>query len=106
MARTCPHCGTELPAVADAFCPDCREDLSQTPEEVRETADRMYRAVMGDEQEAQARSAVYSLRFAAVAGALFVAAVASGEWDKIVLTVVVLVLCGVWVWNEFRQFRS
>jgi hypothetical protein len=23
----CPHCGAELPAVPDAFCPDCRESL-------------------------------------------------------------------------------
>lgn len=30
----CPHCGTRLPAVADAYCPDCREELAATPEEV------------------------------------------------------------------------
>ena len=34
MPRSCPHCGTTLPAVVDAYCPECREDLSATPEEV------------------------------------------------------------------------
>lgn len=32
MPQNCPHCGTVLPAVVDAFCPECREDLSETPE--------------------------------------------------------------------------
>src|SRR6516162_10246187 len=31
MPDTCPHCGTRLPAVVDAFCPECREDLSAPP---------------------------------------------------------------------------
>ena len=26
----CPHCGVKLPRVVDAFCPDCREELSVT----------------------------------------------------------------------------
>jgi hypothetical protein len=34
MPQSCPHCGIALPAVADAFCPECREDLSATPDEV------------------------------------------------------------------------
>ncbi len=32
MPQNCPHCGIALPAVVDAFCPECREDLSETPE--------------------------------------------------------------------------
>lgn len=32
MIDTCPHCGTTLPAVRDAFCPDCRGDLEEAPE--------------------------------------------------------------------------
>ena len=27
----CPHCGAALPAVVDAFCPDCREPLDERP---------------------------------------------------------------------------
>jgi hypothetical protein len=34
MPQTCPHCGIALPGVIDAFCPECREDLNATPEEV------------------------------------------------------------------------
>src|SRR5262249_3896600 len=28
----CPHCGTSLPIVEDAFCPACREPLDEPPE--------------------------------------------------------------------------
>jgi hypothetical protein len=31
MQHTCPHCGYKLPPQVDAFCPECREDLSETP---------------------------------------------------------------------------
>ena len=32
MSRlSCPHCGTRLPAVVDAFCPECRNDLDEAP---------------------------------------------------------------------------
>ena len=31
MNRMCPHCGALLPAVIDAFCPECREDLDEAP---------------------------------------------------------------------------
>lgn len=27
----CPHCGFRLPAVVDAFCPECREPLDERP---------------------------------------------------------------------------
>ena len=30
--RACPHCGVALPAVVDAFCPECREPLGEPPE--------------------------------------------------------------------------
>jgi hypothetical protein len=29
MGDTCPHCGTRLPLLRDAFCPDCRQSLEQ-----------------------------------------------------------------------------
>ena len=31
MPQSCPHCGMDLPLVVDAFCPECREDLSERP---------------------------------------------------------------------------
>jgi hypothetical protein len=31
MHAQCPHCGTRLPVVADAFCPECRRPLGETP---------------------------------------------------------------------------
>jgi hypothetical protein len=29
---TCPHCGTNLPAVRDAFCSACRRELDSPPD--------------------------------------------------------------------------
>jgi hypothetical protein len=34
MPDTCPHCGFRLPMVVDAYCPECREDLSEQPETI------------------------------------------------------------------------
>jgi hypothetical protein len=31
MGPSCPHCGAALPAVADAFCPECRSPLDAPP---------------------------------------------------------------------------
>src|SRR5205823_1184378 len=31
MTDTCPHCGTRLPAIRDAFCPACRNSLDDEP---------------------------------------------------------------------------
>lgn len=36
MPRRCPHCGAELPPVADAFCPQCRQPLDDEVEAVPE----------------------------------------------------------------------
>ena len=32
MSDNCPHCGTALPLVIDAFCSQCREPLGDAPE--------------------------------------------------------------------------
>src|SRR5262249_51986503 len=29
MPEHCPHCGVQLPAIPDAFCPECRNDLAE-----------------------------------------------------------------------------
>jgi hypothetical protein len=29
----CPHCGVVLPAIRDAFCPECRQRLDELPSE-------------------------------------------------------------------------
>ena len=36
MPQTCPYCGIVLPAVVDAFCPDCRAELDESQEESQE----------------------------------------------------------------------
>ena len=33
MSEKCPHCGSLLPVIVDAFCPDCRQRLDETPVE-------------------------------------------------------------------------
>src|SRR5437660_5402835 len=31
MAKICPYCGTSLPALVDAYCPECRGCLDELP---------------------------------------------------------------------------
>ena len=31
MPDNCPHCGAPLPFVVDAYCPECREELDESP---------------------------------------------------------------------------
>jgi hypothetical protein len=31
MSAFCPHCGAQLPGVADPFCPECRQPLDEPP---------------------------------------------------------------------------
>ena len=39
MVDSCPHCGTQLPAIRDAFCPGCRGDLAEAPVKPRTSSD-------------------------------------------------------------------
>ncbi len=38
MPDTCPHCGSRLPNVVDAFCPECRKPLREAPPPLADTA--------------------------------------------------------------------
>ncbi len=31
MPDRCPHCGVQLPSAGDAFCPECRGELDESP---------------------------------------------------------------------------
>src|SRR6266576_3945354 len=31
MQKVCPHCGAKLPAIRDAFCSECHNDLDESP---------------------------------------------------------------------------
>ena len=59
----CPHCGVKLPAVVDAFCPECRESLSEPtvhedPSVEDKTADRSDRVPVRSSRRATAVGAV------------------------------------------------
>jgi hypothetical protein len=54
MSMSCPHCGASLPAVGDAFCPECHEALDEPP-----TAPR----ASGPAQPAQAGVATPVVRY-------------------------------------------
>jgi hypothetical protein len=41
---TCPHCGTELPPVSDAFCPECRGELEKSVSAPRNLLDGLLSA--------------------------------------------------------------
>ena len=94
MAQTCPHCGVTLPTVVDAFCPQCREDLSATPEEARETAKLTRAAVLGTPEEEQSKGAVYLLLATVGAAIGLITAVLEGEWIFAVVALIVLAIFG------------
>jgi hypothetical protein len=50
--ENCPHCGSKLPLVRDAFCVTCREPLDEPPEAPRSPEEQAaFRAQV--EQEAK-----------------------------------------------------
>jgi hypothetical protein len=90
VAQSCPHCGIALPAVVDAFCPECRTDLSQTPQEVTDTARRTMGALTGatgpDSAGGMAEYVAgigrgYIIAFALGGAIAFVQAVWQRKWD-------------------------
>lgn len=110
MPGTCPHCGISLPAVVDAFCPECREDLSVTPEEAQRTVEGTFKAVTGaflgstgSPEDARAKSAGYALMLTGVAVVGLVASVLARDWDKVILASILLTLGALWLRGEYRQ---
>jgi hypothetical protein len=105
MPPTCQHCGASLTGTVDAFCPECREDLSATPEEAEETARLTLAAVTGNEtpEDARARSALWSVILTGGAAVGLVASVIAREWEKVILAAVLLGLGAIWVRFEYRQ---
>lgn len=115
MPQTCPHCGTALPAVVDAFCPECREDLGETPEEAQQTAEGTYRILKGTvkvafvpeatqgPEEARATSAGWALMLTGVGAAGLVTLVMKGEWWGVPLALALLAAGGLWLHGEYRS---
>jgi hypothetical protein len=99
----------------DAFCPECRHDLSMTPEEAQEAAENTFRAVMGvakfatgndgeeTPEKARAKSFGYSLRFTGATGFGLTLAVSNREWVGVLVAAFLLVACLFWVRGEYRQ---
>jgi hypothetical protein len=44
----CPHCGEPLPAVVDAFCPECRTRLDEVPRPRDPVTDKVRRDLWKD----------------------------------------------------------
>src|SRR4051812_37424841 len=105
MPQSCPHCGVALTGVIDAYCPECREDLSATPEEAREAAENTFNAVMGTEtpEAAREKSAGYSLMLTGGAATGLIVSAVAHEWGKALLGGVLLVLGVAWMFGEHRH---
>jgi hypothetical protein len=114
VAQSCPHCGVTLPAVVDAFCPECRTDLSQTPQEVTDTARRTAAALTGRsydddpgaraEEDERAASAArdYIGRFALGGAALFVGGLLDRNWWMAAFGLAGAILFGL-MWHRFAR---
>jgi hypothetical protein len=107
MPQTCPHCGIALPAVVDAFCPECREDLSATPEEAQQTAQDTFKAVTGsgesDSPEAErTKTAVQAVLYTALAAIASIAGVLERDWWQAIVAGVVCAVCACWVYSMYQ----
>ena len=98
MPQTCPHCGIALTGAIDAYCPECREDLSATPEEAAQkpTLGEMRQALRAPAAAFEGVQTVFFVAMLAVAGvvALF-DAMRDGEWLQAGFFAFLLVLGGV-----------
>jgi hypothetical protein len=115
MPQSCPHCGTALPGVVDAFCPECREDLSATPEEAQQTAEETYRILKGTvkaaivpeaaqtPEGAKATSAGWALMLTIIGVAGLVTSVLKGEWGVVPVALAFLAVGGLWLRGEYRS---
>jgi hypothetical protein len=109
MPQTCPHCGIALTGVIDAFCPECREDLSATPEEAaaKPTLVDMVDVVQGP------AAALGTLVFGLLELVLFLAsllvlfgAMRAGEWEVVGGAAVFLGLAALFLLLKVLQVRG
>lgn len=115
MPRNCPHCGLALTGTVDAFCPECREDLSATPEEARKAAAGAFKVLKGafgatvghdanaTPEQARETSAGYALSLTGMAGVGLVTTVLQGEWAVVPLAAILFVLGVLWLRGEYRS---
>jgi hypothetical protein len=104
----CPHCGIPLPATVDAFCPECREDLSLTPEEAAVAARP---AVVPDPDAGPGidpnswvvrQVTAFVLPLAAAMLVALIAVIGAGQWEAVGGFGLVFALCAAWVVGHYR----
>ncbi len=90
----------------DAFCPECREDLSLTPQEARETAKGAFNALMGigSPEEEKTKRAFSAIIFTGLAAIGLLVAVIEKEWDKAFVAGFALIVCAIWVFSVYQSF--
>src|SRR4051794_18767741 len=71
MSATCPHCGEPLPAVVDAFCPECRTRLDEVPRPRDPVTDKIRRDLWKDNAILFTLGGVFALLGAAFEFALW-----------------------------------
>ena len=108
VPQTCPHCGIALPPVVDAYCPECREDLSETPGEAvpgEPAPAPVYRPSAGELANSGPVIWVtkHALLFAGCSFVVLVIAIASGQWGTAGGAAVVFLPCAAWVVAHYRM---
>lgn len=111
MPQKCPHCGIALPAVVDAFCPECREDLSETPESLAYVPPPAPLPVVGPVSKdlrylantnTVARWTLTALIVSGVSAIMLIVGLISSDWELALVAVFLLVLSAGWVVVWFR----
>jgi hypothetical protein len=104
MPQSCPHCGTALTGTIDAYCPECREDLSATPEEAAE------KPTLDDMAEALKPVGIVWGGFSVAVGVVssisaVLGGVAGREWELALCGAIGLAVCIYW-FSRVRQNAS
>ena len=111
MPQSCPHCGITLPAVVDAFCPECREDLNAGPETVVQVPKQAAQANPdGRRTVAEADAAAwlmvrvssFVMPTAGLSFVVLVVATAAAEWATACGAALVLLPCILWLVAQYR----
>jgi uncharacterized membrane protein len=79
MAEECPHCGAQLPLIADAFCAECRQPLEEAPL-IRRLEDKIRKVAWPDVD--YPGLILSGLGFILVTSTFVRLAIRFGEWEE------------------------
>ena len=109
MPQACPHCGSTLPAVIDAYCPECREDLSATPgaPEPPPLSPPVYTSLSDDMRylantTTVTRWTIVALIATGASAIMLVVGLIEANWEAVIAASIIFLLSVAWVVVWYR----